>query len=189
MPRRLLLIIVVAAALILSVVALVWFVNRSPSLQNRVLQIANLNTNTTVANTNTQAQNSNTNTTVDSDEVAREYAARNFSESFGSGSSPDNFANWEKAKPFITESFSSFLERAFAQQRTVTLSGPYHAYLTKALVVTTTKTTATTASMVISTQRQETLDTTTTTYYQDLLLDLVKVGEEWKINAAAWKPR
>lgn len=187
MPRRLVIILVIAAVLIIGAVAVVFFVDRSPALQNTVLQIANVNTNTsTTTNTNTSLPN--TNVSVDTEAIKREYSARNFTESFGSGSSQDNFANWEKTKPFVTASFGAFLDRTLSQQRQANLSGAYHAYLTKTLVVTTTRSNASTASMVIGTQRQETLESSTTTYYQDLLLDLVKVGDDWKVNAASWKP-
>lgn len=188
MPRRLLIILIAAAVLIVGAIAVVWFVNRSPSLQNRVERLANLNTNTaSTANANTAPNN--TNTAADADLVAREYAARNFAESYGSGTSQDNFSNWEKTKPFTSQSFAAFLDRTLNQQRQANLTGPYRAYLTTALVVATTATTATTARMTIGTQRQETIASETMTYYQDLLLDLVKVGDDWKVNAAAWTPR
>lgn len=187
MPRRLILILSIAAVLVFVAIVIIFFVDRSPALQNTVLQIANVNTNTAPPS-NTNGDLPNTNATVDTELIKREYVARNFAESYGSGSSQDNFANWEKTKPFVTTSFSAFLDRTLNQQRQQNLSGPYHAYLTKALVVTTNSTTATTASMTIGTQRQETLDTTVTTYYQDLLLDLIKVGDDWKVNAASWKP-
>ncbi len=186
MPRRLIVILTAAAVLIVGAIAVVWFVNRSPSLQNTVERIANLNTNSSAAaNTNTVPI---TTDPVAADVVAREYTARNFAESFGSGTSQDNFSNWEKTKPFTTKSFGDFLDRTRNQQRQATLAGPYRAYLTTALVVATTATTATTASMTIGTQRQDTIEAETTTYYQDLLLNLVKVGDEWKVNAASWSP-
>lgn len=187
MRRRLLIMIVIAAVLVIGAIAVVFFVDRNPALQNSVLQIANINVNTN-SGVNTNQPPANTNTAADQDLVKREYAARNFTESFGSGTSQDNFANWEKTKPFVTDTFGAFLDRSLAQQRQANLTGAYRAYITKALVVTTTKSTATTASMTIGTQRQETIDTVTTTYYQDLLLDLVKVGDDWKVNAAAWNP-
>ncbi|GEM_PF-2485926 len=187
MSRRLLFIIGAAVLLIGAAIAVILLVNRSPALQNKVLQLANVNSsNANVQNSNTQPVN--TNTAVDNDQVVREYAARNFAEAFGSGSSEDNFSNWEKTKPYVTDSFGAFLDRTLAQQRQINLTGPYHSYLTQSLVVTTTKVAPTTAAMTIGTQRQETIDQDTKVYYQDLLLDLVKVGSDWKVNAASWRP-
>lgn len=187
MSRRYLIMVIGAAALILATIILVLIINRDPELQNRVLNLANIPTNTS-GGTNTNAAVVNTNAPVDPDQAARDYTARNFAESYGSGSSEDNFSNWEKAKPFATASFNGFLERTRNQQRQETLSGPYHAYLTKTLVVTTNAASATTANMTVGTQRQETIESETTTYYQDLVLDLIKVGDDWRVNAAAWKP-
>lgn len=187
MQRRLLVILSIAGVLIVGAITAFWLVNRSPKLQNTVLQIANINT-ATETNTNVNAAPTNTNTSVDTEAQAREFVARNFAESYGSGSSPDNFSNWEKAKPFATTSFSAFLDRTRTLQKDATTTGAYHAFLTSALVVTPTTATATTASLTVSVQRQETKENETTTYYQDLLLDLVKIGDDWKVNAASWKP-
>lgn len=188
MSRRLLIIILGALVLIGIAVAIIFVVNGNPDLQNQVLKIANVNTsNTNTTNVNTAL--ANTNASVSADVVAREFVGRNFAEAFGSGSSEDNFSNWQKTKPYTTDSFGAFLDRTQAQQRQINLTGPYHSYLTKSLVVTTTKLTTTTAAMTIGTQRQETIVSDTQVYYQDLLLDLIKVGSDWKVNAASWKPR
>lgn len=187
MSRRPLIIVIAAAGLIVGAIAIIFLVNRSPALQNKVLDLANINAaNTNVQNINTAP--ANTNTVADPDKAAREYVARNFSESFGSGTSEDNYSNWAKTRPFVTASFGAFLDRTQTQQRQGNLSGPYHSYLTKALVVVTTKSASTTAAMTVSTQRQETIVTETKVYYQDLLLDLLKVGNDWKVNAATWRP-
>lgn len=189
MSRRLLFLIGAAVVLTGGAIALFIFVNRSPALQNTVLKLGNVNTANTNASTNTNIPAANTNTVVNSDQVARDYAARNFAEAFGSGSSEDNFSNQLKAKPFATDSFNAFLERSLAQQRQINLAGPFHSFLTKSLVATTTRVATTTASMTIGTQRQETIADETKTFYQDLLVDLVKISGNWKINAASWKPR
>ena len=185
--RRLLIILTIAAVLIVGAITAFWLVNRSPKLQNTVLQIANINA-TTGTNDNVNAVPTNTNASVDAEAQTREFVARNFAESYGSGSSPDNFSNWEKAKPFATASFSAFLDRTRTLQKEATVGGAYHAFVSTALVVEPTASTATTASLTVSLQRQETTENETTTYYQDLLLDLVKVGDDWKVNAASWKP-
>lgn len=188
MNRRLLFILIGLAVLVVPTVIAAVIINRSPKLQNTVLKLGNINT---AKNTN-GALASNTNTTNTNNSVAVEQAqilfvSRNFAETYGSGSNQNNFSNITESEKWATKSYADFLERGIVQQRAGQKTSPYHEILTKVLVMNITKQSTATAAVTVSTQRQETTDRTPKVYYQDLLLDLIKVGAAWQVNAATWK--
>lgn len=185
MPRRLRFILITLAVLVVPAVIILLLVDRSPTLSNTVLRLANQSTNVN-GNTNTPT---NTNAVqADPEAIAVEYVARNFSETYGSGTNQNDFAHIEQAKLWGTENFNSFLDRTANQERATLVTTPYHGIVSQALVVQVTNRTATSAAATVSLQRTETIDQDERTYTQDLLLNLVKVGTDWKINAAAWAP-
>lgn len=186
MSRRILIIVIVAAVLIIPAVVVLWLVNRSPSLQNKVLQLAN--TNTTIVNINTNSA-SNTNTVNNPEADAIKLTARNFAETYGSYNSQNNYANLTDAKAWSTIAFGAYLDRTAVQGQQQPAPAEYQATLTKAVVMKIAKQTAGTATVVVTTQRQDTAGQKVTTYYQDLTLELQKVGDNWLVNAASWASR
>ncbi|MBI2984262.1 MAG: hypothetical protein HYY50_01410 [Candidatus Kerfeldbacteria bacterium] len=189
MPRRLLIILIALAALIIPVLIVLIAVDRSPQLQNTVLKLSN--TNQAASNTNAPAANGNTNaaTPETAEATAIRFVARNFTETYGSGTNQNDYVHLTAAKSWGTKSFNDFLDRSAAQQRLTTATQPFHGIVTKALVLTISQQSSQTASLTVSTQRKETIDQKTEVYYQDLYLDLVKEGDDWKVNAASWSPR
>lgn len=185
MPRRVLLIGIALVVIIVPAIVILMLVDRNPDLQNRIENIANRNTGT--ANTNQIVSNSNTEEDPTLESIR--YVSRNFAEVYGNESNQNDFKNLIDAQVWGTANFNEFLNRTIAQGRLTQESDPYHAFTTKAVVLTVTRQASTTASLTVSTQRTETTGDTEDTYYQDLFLDLVKQGEDWKINAAAWDPR
>jgi len=187
MRRRIIVIIIAVLILVIPAVIALIIVKRSPKLQNVVLKVANVNT---VANTNSAAANVNTVKVTDpqaKDRQAITFVSRNFAEQYGSGSNQNNFANLIDAETFGTPNFNTSLDRSIAQQKTTLKTTPFTSTITKALSITISGLTASTATVVVTTQRQETIDRSVRTYYQDLLLQMLKVGADWKVNGAGWK--
>ena len=187
MNRRILYVAIGLVVLVVPAIVIAYLIHRSPSLQNTVAKLGNLNTS---ANTNTTvtAVTPTANTNKNNDDVSITFVSRNFAETYGSGSNQNNFANVVEAEKWATANYKQFLNASIAQQKATLVTTPYHAFLTTALVIKINGQTEKTANVVVSTQRQETTDKTTKTYYQDLSVDLLKVGTEWQVNAAAWKP-
>lgn len=186
MRRRLIIISIAVLVLVIPSIVIVWLVNRSPRLQNAVLKVANVNTST---NTNSIA--SNTNTTVSDpqavDRAAVIYAARNFAERYGSESNQNDFANIVQAEAFCTDAYTAQLNATMAQQRLTLKTTPFTSTVTKALSISVTALTGSTANVTVGTQRQETIDRTERVYYQDLVVQVVKDGNSWKISGATWQ--
>lgn len=161
----------------------IFLVNRSPSLQNVVNRLAN----TGSGNTNTGAPVAPTNTVIVSpDRQTITYVARNFAERFGSGSSENGGSNLLEAKAYATNSYQEYLDDQVAAIR----ARPPVAYtgtVTRALAFDFLQLNTLNASVVVSTQQTTTTDAGAKTSTRDLLVDLVKVDGEWKVNAAAWK--
>jgi hypothetical protein len=164
---------------------IILLVNKSPSLQNVVLKLSNTADET---NANQLAnQNTNPAPTETPEQQRLIYVARNFAEQFGSGTNQNNSANLREAQQWGTKNFNDYLNRQIALGSCP--STPYRATVTKVLVVNITKQATTTAAVTIGAQREETIDQAVTTYTQNLLIDLLKQGDDWKVNAATWAAR
>lgn len=185
MRKKLLIVIgIVAAVIALSVIAIV-VVNRSPKLQNTVLKIANTNSATNVNAVPTNSALPNVNAAANADRNTIIYAARNFTELYGSGSTDAPGANIVRAKAFASKAYLPVLDQEIATSR-APAAGTFHSTLTKALVMNVVRQTKTNANVVVSSQRQETVNTKATNFNQDITLDFVKEGSDWKVNAAIW---
>ena len=183
MRRRIIIIIIAILAISVPALIALFVIDRSPALQNSVLQLTNQgNDNQNIAVTNTAV-----NTAVNPDRDPIIYVARNFAETYGSGTNQNNLAHYEQAKSWATPDFARFLDRLIAQER-ATPTTPFHRLISTALVVSITRQTPTVASVTVALQREETIDTTEKTFTQELYVDLVKQGADWKVNAAAWQP-
>lgn len=183
MSRRLIIIAVALVVLIGGSVVVIWLVNRSPSLQNAVYQATN--TKPTNSNTNTSAANVNK-PTVSPDKPAIQFVVRNFTERFGSWSNQNDASNLIEAQAYASSSYSQYLETQIQKTKATPVPVEYSGTVTKALVFTFLKQTASQASIQVSTQQEVTTGSTTVTKTKDLLIDLIKVGADWKVNAAVW---
>lgn len=192
MNRRLAIILGIIAAVVVIAVAVTIAVNSSPRLQNLVLKVANRNssgaTNTPGA-TNTAAVNINK--PVDpaaTDRAAVTYVARNFTEMYGSYSNQEA-TNLQDVQVWGTKRLNDQLKQALADKSKLPPASSYQSFVTQALVMKITKLTTAAASVTVSTQRTETVDLDEKTYTQDLNLELVKTGKDWKVDAAIWRPK
>lgn len=184
MQRR----IIIAAIAFLVVVGggslALWLVNRSPALQNAVYKATN-STAPNVATTNTNTTVVRPTTTQDRETTV--FVARNFTEVYGSFSNQNNGSNLVEAQAYATPTYALELKAEATKVRTAPPPKEYSGTVTRALVFTNIKLTTTAAQIVVSTQQEVTTGTTTKTKLRDLLVDLVKVEGEWKVNAAVWK--
>jgi hypothetical protein len=183
MSRRLIIIAIALIVLIGGSVLVVWLVNRSPSLQNAVYQATNTKpayiiANTVVANTNVAV--------ISPDKPAIKFVARNFAERFGSWSNQNDASNLVAAKAYATTSYAAYLDKQIQKTKATPVAAEYSGTITKALVFTFLKQTAALASIQVTTQQEVTTGSTTITQTKNLLIELVKVGEDWKVNAAVW---
>ncbi len=184
MSRRLIIIISASVILIVPAIVIILLVNRNPKLQNTILKVANINqavTNTTTTNTNTPAN------ALAKDREAAVFVARSFAERFGSGSNQNNFSNLILAETYGTKSFNDSLNRSIAQQKLTLKTTPFQSTITKAMSISVGSFTTTSGHLTVTAQRQETIDRAVRVYYQDLILEMLKVGADWKVNAASWK--
>ena len=183
MPRRLVIIIVILVVIIGASVAAVLLVDRSPSLQNAVYQV----TSTLPANSNANVAAVNANTAPASpDKSAIQFVARNFTERYGSWSNQNGGSNLAAAKAYASPAYAKDLEDQIQKTKATPVPAQYSGTITKALVFTSLNQTAALASVQVATQQEVTTGSSTITQTKNLLIDLVKVDGQWKVNAAVW---
>jgi hypothetical protein len=109
--------------------------------------------------------------------------AMSFAERYGSYSSDEPTKNFDDLKIFMTIYLA-------AQIKPIeTADGVFSGISTRALSTELLSNGGTKATVLVKTQRAQTVGTVTEprVYYQDLQLSAVKVGSEWKIDAAVWQ--
>ncbi len=179
-------IFIVAVALILLVgigVMVVVLVQRSPKLQNAVYTLTNTVPNPTNQATSTVPVNRSGLT----ENQAIKFVARNFTEQYGSYSNQNNGSNLIAAQAFAAASYKKVLQTQITLAQAARPNQAYFGVVAKALVFTTLAQSSTAAQMVVTTQQVVTSGTSSQTITKDLLVDLVKIDREWKVNAAVWK--
>lgn len=159
-----------------------WLVNRSPALQNAIYKATNTTAPIDNRNTNAEAVKPTT-----PDRESTIFVARNFTEVYGSFSNQNGGSNLTEAQIYATSSYAAVLRAQAAATKVALPTAEYSGTITRALVFTNIKLLAATAQIVVSTQQDVTTGTSTKTQLRDLLVDLVKVDGEWKVNAAVWK--
>ncbi len=114
-----------------------------------------------------------------------------FAERYGSYSNQGNFENLRDLFPLMTDRLKSATERLIVEtQKTRDPSAAYFGVTTKAISsnVETFNEEAGTAKIIVSTQRAETRGVgEPVVSYQDLVLELARVGKEWRFDRASWK--
>jgi len=121
------------------------------------------------------------------------FAASSFAERFGTYSNQSNYKNFDELKVFMTDSVAKWVTATYIPQ--LKKQNPdlntYYAIETKAISSQIRKMdqTAGKAEVMIKTQRQEFNKTITNprVYYQDILLQLVMVDNQWKVDGVYWQ--
>ncbi len=117
--------------------------------------------------------------------------AASFAERFGSYSNQGNFENLDELKVLMTDSVQRWVDTYKQQLRARHGFNTYYGIETKGLSTTVTAEDAAagTATVVVQTQRQEFVgvDAAPRLFYQNIRLELVKQGTDWKVNGVYWE--
>lgn len=188
--RKTLVIIIAVMLLTLAVVAwLIWqqFAPEEPTFTNRnVNEETNVNVVVVKANINTETPPINEET-VEKLEMRR--IANLFTERFGSYSSEANFQNILDLKDYMTGKMWTWADNYVKKQRIIQAGDKtYFGITTKVLSTTINNQTESKAELLIITQRKETKeDGTIKTYTQDIILQMRKIENDWKVDEATWQ--
>jgi hypothetical protein len=116
-----------------------------------------------------------------------------FTERFGSFSNQTDFVNITDLKSAMTSSMAAWADKFIADAREQGTSTVYSGTTTRALTPTVEAfdEKAGTATVRVGTQRRQDASGTVAgeVYYQDIVLELIKVNGEWKVDSAEWQKR
>lgn len=115
--------------------------------------------------------------------------AMSFAERYGSYSSDLKFKNLDDLMPFVTPAMASGMESLRSEQGQPEEEDMFQGFTTKALSFELGQVTADKATVIVNTQRLTYLGPgkDANISYRKLELDFVKMGSEWKVDAADWK--
>lgn len=188
--KRLLIITLVIVAVAVLGVAIWWYFNRQPAVNNTA-NVAPVNTNTSVVvvNTTNTAPTNQLAKPSDDEKLTAIRLANLFTERFGSYSNQSGMQNITDLKPYMTAAMQSWADQYVAtQKKAVANTNTYQATVTKVLSTVVTKQTSTAIDLRISTSRSdESGGEQVKSYYQDLVIKMVKVGSDWKVDGAYWQ--
>ncbi|MDZ7797996.1 MAG: hypothetical protein U5L76_00065 [Patescibacteria group bacterium] len=150
----------------------------------------NLNQNQNLnLSVNTNANN-NTNSAIDKSKEKNEIIgmAHTFAERFGSYSNKNDFENLENLKSWMTSSYQKDIDSYIEEQEKIrSEDDDYKAMVSKVISNKITNFSDESARVELLTERtEEDLTDTLDNYYQKLVLELKKIDNTWKINAASW---
>ena len=115
-----------------------------------------------------------------------------FAERFGSFSNQDSSSNLVSLSAISTARMKSFLED-HKESQAAAGGEQYYGVTTKSLLaeITDQNEDSGQAEVLVSAQRQESKGTTANprVFYQDLVVKLVKVGDDWKVDFVEWGER
>jgi len=124
--------------------------------------------------------------------VAVQSTAMTFAERYGSFSSEGNFVNVEDLYPLMTERYQRRSEAEVARQRAAGAAAGFQS--TTTIVVSATVTLPNGEESKAATARVVTQRTSVRggerprTFGQEISVQLLKVGEEWRVDGADWGP-
>jgi flagellar basal body-associated protein FliL len=150
------------------------------------------NTNTTVLS-DSQTLNGEVEEADQAEQVSVLLIAEAFAERFGSYSNQSNYANLDDLSVFMTESMTDWVNNTYKEN--LKQQNPdfntYYAIETKAISkqVENLDEVAGEAEVIVKTQRQEFNNdiNNSEVFYQDVLLEFVKVDDQWKVDGAYWQ--
>ncbi len=120
------------------------------------------------------------------------FIATSFAERYGTYSNQSGFRNFDELAPFMTDSMAkyvaSYKQQLMAQYSDINI---YYALVTKAISIQINNMdeSSGTGEILVKNQRQEFKNTLANPriFYQDILLKMLKVNNEWKVNGAYWQ--
>jgi hypothetical protein len=126
------------------------------------------------------------------DRVILEKMVSNFIESFGSYSNQSDFQNISGLKIFATSKMQNLIDDFINQEKIKNkLTNNYFGITTKVLAIKEINSDLkeTVMKFLINTQREETKESTQNikVFYQNVLVKLIKQGDDWKVDEVEWK--
>jgi len=120
------------------------------------------------------------------------FIASSFTERFGSYSNQSNFKNFDELTVFMTDNMKTWATSSKEKlQKQYPDLNKYYALETKAISTQVNNLDDKTgkSEIMVKTQRQEFNNTISNPriFYQELLLKLIKVNDEWKVDGAYWQ--
>src|SRR3989339_206310 len=117
--------------------------------------------------------------------------AKTFVERFGSYSNQSGYSSLAELEALSTESFAAWLESNCVPKlkKEHDPSGYYYEISTEAPMIASVEQSATAAKFVVTTQRIEKTDNGEKTFQQDIVLDMKKIGDEWRGGGAYWQKK
>lgn len=116
--------------------------------------------------------------------------AASFAERFGSYSNHSNYGNITDLKIFMTDKMQAWADQ-FVKEEQSEGSNDYYGIITKAInaEIKSFNSTGGSASVLVKTQRRETVGNSeqAKVFYQNILIDYIKVRDDWKANNAIWQ--
>lgn len=194
--NKLLIILVIIAAILLIILAVMAPRVKSPGDTNGVNAPVN-SENTNFGNINLSANIAISNsapaivTEKPSTQSSLEAIARTFAEKFGSFSTMGNFENIYDLEFFMTADMKEWAKK-YLKDNAVKPGAEFYGVTTRALKteIVAMDDDETQAQIVVTTQREETRGSIAgrkNITYQKLVIDFLKIENEWKVNAANWK--
>ncbi|MBU1167886.1 hypothetical protein KKC60_05805, partial [Patescibacteria group bacterium] len=128
-------------------------------------------------------------TTVDDQDQVIVKQAEKIVELFGSytNKSKDAFKNFTDIKPFASEVMKTWLDNAASG--TQDPNAPFYGVTTKAVSSAVLDSSANSARILVTTKREEITEQNQTprTFYALIVVDMLKEGDEWKVNGLYWQ--
>jgi hypothetical protein len=130
-------------------------------------------------------------TVKEKQEVAIKALAKSFVERFGSYSSHSDYKNFDELFPHMTNSMVSWIKSTYVPklQADHPAGGYFYKVETLAPVAKVLEQNDATMKLQLSAQRESMEGTQETRFQQDIILDLVKQGDEWLVDAAYWQEK
>ena len=180
-------IIVAIIVLIVFIVALVMFVSKTTPDQQIVVDDASGQLDTS-GDRGSQVSEVDPADIPSVSAVSASTIARTFVERFGSYSSEVDFMNVEDVLSLATEDFEDELTGIIERARR-NADDAYYGISTVVITTKVVKQTDSTATLRMTTQREEAIDdpANTTVRYQDIVIELVKDGDDWLIDGFTWQ--
>lgn len=185
MRNRIIAVIIAIVVLVGLSLGLILLVRHNPKLQNTVYKITNTSAPTNAAANINLPANINA-PPISSDRVAITAVARNFTERYGSWSNENKGSNLVAAQAYGTKLFNNFLATQIAKEQSSPAAAEYQGVITTALAFHFETMTAANATVLVTTRQQVTTGAKTQLITKDILLIMLKVGSDWKINSAVW---
>lgn len=197
--NKIILIISIVIILIIIAILIWWWVQRSrepgpaagaPEITNQATETGETLTNALEATLESNSLLAPTPIYSEAETTVMQIAS-SFAERFGSFSNQSDFANLEDLKILMTDKMAKWADDYMKEQREkiTEIPGEYYGMTTKALNEKVVSQSDNAAQVRVATQRREATGTTANfkVIYQDILIDLVKEGDVWKVDGAYWQ--